>query len=120
MALAYTIHTIVSQKKRHAPNQVVEVSDADFKDFVKLGAVRTPTEDELALYNQGKPKAKVADAAPAATGPTERDKLEAEAKTLGVKFQKNTSDETLAERIAEAKAAADAAKADSGDDDLVG
>lgn len=117
--LAYTIHTVVTGGKRIAPNQVAGIAERDFNDFVKMGAVRTPTEDEIALYTQTKPKAEAAPAEPAAPvepGPTERETLEAEAKELAVKFQKNTSNETLAERIAEAKAA----KADAADEDLVG
>jgi hypothetical protein len=125
--LAFTLHAITSGKTSHRPGHVVEIDSGDFEDFIELGAVREPTDDELALYEQGKPKqaAKVAvepAGEPEAAGeldpaPLRRETLEAEAKELGVKFQKNTSDDKLAERIAEAKAET----AESGeDDDLVG
>lgn len=104
--LVFTIHTITSQKQRHAANRVVEIAAADFADFEALGAVRTPTEDELSLYGLGQPKSEgTVEPTPVATTPTERDALESEANALGVKFQKNTSDNKLRERIAEAKAA---------------
>lgn len=136
MALAYAIHQIITKDGAIAPKSVVDLPDAIFAECEKVKAIRKPTEDEIAFYEMKAPKAAtpepVAPTAPEQTATTEpvasqtaapsddRAKLEAEAKELGVKFQKNTSDEKLAERVTEAKdAAAKAAAASTGDTDLL-
>lgn len=55
MALGYTLHSIIRAKEELPINSVQEFSDADFKDMKALGAVREPTDAEIALYRLAHP-----------------------------------------------------------------
>ena len=115
------VHSIVRAKTatppRAEPGTIFESEGAELKQLLDCRAVREATSDELKLHA-------IADTETDAEGKaadTDRDKLEAQAKELGVSFRKNTSDEKLAESIveAEAKAEADAqakAEADAKDE----
>lgn len=115
MTPAYTLHKLIRKDGPVEPQTVVELPKEEYVELAAVGAVREPTESELKLFEMtratGQPAPVVAD--PAAnvdeTGQDvasdDRAALEAEAQELGIKFQKNTSDEKLRERITEAKAA---------------
>ncbi len=50
MALGYTLHSIIRSKKELPIGTVIEFSDKDYDDLIKLGAVRAPTDAELKLH----------------------------------------------------------------------
>jgi len=58
MKLAFTIHSITVGKDRtQLPiNSVQSFDDEEFDRLVALGAVRAPTEGELAIWEQLRPK----------------------------------------------------------------
>lgn len=66
----------------------------------------SPADDDAEVTVSLAPVEFVANVPPAGGAVAGRDALEAEAKALGVSFNARTSDETLTERIAEAKAKA--------------
>lgn len=102
---------------RVPPGGVWNATEQEHTDLIAMRAARLPTDAELAAFDA---KAKGATVA-VTTGPSSRELLEARATELKVKFQGNTSDTTLAERVAEAeakvKADADAAAAKAAADD---
>jgi len=102
MAYGFTLHNVRMGGKVIPPSKVAEFDERDFLDLEKVGAVRTPTERELQAYGLS-----TAEPVKSTQGPEQdaRDALEEEAKSLGVKFNKNLSDEKLRERIEEARAA---------------
>ena len=103
MTIGYAIHSIMLKDSEIAPGTVAEFSDDMFDELEPRGAIREASPQEVAVYNA----IKASEAAPVAeTASPERLELEAKAKALGVKFQKNTSDDTLRERIAAAEKAA--------------
>lgn len=103
MALAFTLHQINSKTEKHAPHQVIDVSDDDYADLERLGAIRAPTEDELALHALTNTEVVEATVQPVTY---DRAGLEARANAINVKFSPKLSDEKLLERIVEAEAAA--------------
>lgn len=103
MTIAFAIHSIMLKDSEIAPGTVTEFSDELFDELEPRGAVRPATPQEVAVYQA----IKASETAPVPeTASPERLALEAKAKELGVKFQKNTSDDTLRERIAAAEKAA--------------
>ena len=102
------IHSIVRSKTatppRAEPGTIFESEGAELQQLLDCQAVREATSDELKL-NAIADVETDADGAPVET---DRDKMEARAKELGVSFRKNTSDEKLAESIAEVEAKAEA------------
>lgn len=108
MKIAFTLHQIETKAGAILPGTVAEFSDKDYDEMLALGALREPTDDELALTALGKAHIKEAPAV---------NPLHAEAEALSIKFSKNISDETLATRITEAKEAAEKAAAESGQTD---
>lgn len=55
MTLGYRIHTIHKGGEKLAPGIVSEFSDSDYREMLRLGAIRAPTADELALYKLANP-----------------------------------------------------------------
>lgn len=102
MKPGFTIHEVQIGSKVIAPGVVAEFEDDVYADMIALGAVKEPTEDQLALHEALKPEAKDEEKSP------EREALEVRAKEVGAKFQANTSDDVLKERIAKAEAKAKA------------
>lgn len=109
MKIAFALHQIETKAGPITPGTVTEFSEKHFDELTALGAIRVPTDDELALAELG--KAHLAEEEPAANP------LHAEAEELGIKFSKNISDEKLSERIAEAKEAAAKAAEEAGQTD---
>ena len=105
MKYALAIHEIMAATVT-APGTVVELDDKAYGEMLALGAARAATDDEIALYRLSRGET-LAAAPPAPLEPakTVREALEARAKELGIKFQKNTADETIAARIADVEGA---------------
>lgn len=59
MTLGYRIHTIHKGREKLAPGIVSEFSDSDYREMLRLGAIRAPTADELALYKLANPDTSV-------------------------------------------------------------
>ena len=107
MNYALAIHEIMA-KTVTPPGAVLELDDKAYAEMLALGAARPATDDEIALYRLSRGETISAAAPPTPVEPANtvsRDALEARAKTLGIKFQKNTADATIAARIAEVEAA---------------
>lgn len=99
--IAYALHNIMRKPEEVEPGTVFEMPIAEYNELLALNAVRSATSDEIALYDMAHARA----AEPQISA--SREQLEATARAAGIKFNKNISDETLAERIAAAKVAAD-------------
>jgi len=50
MKTAFALHSIIHKGKDVEPGTVMEIDEQNYDDLERLGAVRAPTEDELALY----------------------------------------------------------------------
>lgn len=98
--IGYAIHSIMLKDSEVAPGTVMEFSEETYDELDQRGAVRMATPAEVAVYLS----IKASESAAIDAVSPERVALEALAKSLGVKFQKNTSDETLLARIEAAKA----------------
>ena len=105
MELAYTLHRIgMGKGVTVEPKQVVEMTEAQIKELIPFGAVREPTEEEVALYRLANP---VEASLPEVSKSTDDlDVLKARATELGVEFSGNIGIKKLAERVAEAEEAA--------------
>ncbi|UVK46823.1 hypothetical protein BPNPMPFG_002533 [Mesorhizobium sp. AR07] len=51
MNLGYTIHTIHRAKEALPVGAVIDFSDTDYEDLLKVGAIREPSDTEVELYN---------------------------------------------------------------------
>lgn len=101
MKLGYTIHEVQKGKDTIiAPGRVHPFDNQEHDDLTRLGAIREPSRDEIALYEALLPA--VEEEEPKKS--PEREQLEAKATELGVKFQANTGDAALLKRIEEAEA----------------
>lgn len=103
---AVAVHSIIRKGGEIAPGTITEFEDDEFEELLTLGAVRTLSPDEARV--DAALKSHVEEHVD-----HERLALEARADALGVKYNKNLSDEKLAGRISEAEAkAAEKAKAE--------
>ena len=113
--LLTAIHAIergeTASPSRVQPGATWNPTDQEKVDLIAMRAARPANDAEIAAFEARSKGAPVV----ATPEPSSRDLLEARAKELGVAFRANVSDETLAERVAEAeakaKAEADAAAA---------
>lgn len=122
----YAINAISRGSKRNPsyvePGRVFEPEDKEGRELLALNAVRKATEDEIAIARTKGHIAKGEDAEPTDdsgaddAAKAKRAEMEQRATELDVKFNKNLSDEKLAERIADAEKK----NAGTGDDGLVG
>ncbi|EGL63572.1 hypothetical protein AGRO_3641 [Agrobacterium sp. ATCC 31749] len=55
MEYGFTLHSIRRKGEELAVGKVEEFTNADFKDMVRLGAIREPTADEMKLYKLANP-----------------------------------------------------------------
>jgi hypothetical protein len=66
MTLAYALHAIHLKTGLQAPKEVFEcASQAQFEELLGLGAVREPSDTEIALFNLANPKQPAPVVAPA-------------------------------------------------------
>ena len=107
--IVYAIHSIQMRGRHVEPGTLIEVDDETLADLSRFEAIRDASPAEVGVYRLTNPAAEE----PAPVAPVEpspeadsREALEEEARALGVKFNRNLSDEKLRERIAEARVAA--------------
>lgn len=114
MKLAFTLHRINGDIM---PGQVVELSIAQIEELVQFGAVRKPTDDEIALYRMSNPvtdNGQMLVEKPVINSTSEyRAGLEKRATDLDVKFGAKLGDAKLLERV-------EAAEKFTSTDDILG
>lgn len=103
MKAAIAVHEVHIGKDQFAPGTLFNAEDTIVDPLMRIGAAREPTDQELAFHDAVKSRKESIS--------SDRAKLEQQAAELGVKFNKNVSDITLANRIEAAMAAAEAAAA---------
>ncbi|RVT75687.1 hypothetical protein EM858_14670 [Agrobacterium sp. CNPSo 2736] len=61
MEYGYTLHSIRRKGDDLPVGSVEEFTNADYKDMIRLGAIREPTDDEMKLYKLAHPDEPVAE-----------------------------------------------------------
>lgn len=135
MIKAFSIHTILGQPaagQKVEPNRVFEIDKTEFTRLEKMGAVRRPTDEELALAEAN--GGLVIDEAPvpvagseipagntvvnaSATPPDSGDDGDPKSKPKGA-TKKAAAEKVEADKVAAEKAAAEAKASNSSDDDI--
>lgn len=119
--LAYTLHRITTPDGSISPDTVAPFDEKEFARLLEKKAVRTPTEDELALYEARNSKRNAAKAVavdkPAGSAPSgaaneRRQDLVRRAEAVGLKVHPNIGDDKLEEKVIEAEEAAKASGVD--------